>query len=223
MHAEFWLQCWDNNQIGFHLRSTNPNLPRYWPQEAFAPGDTVFVPLCGKSLDLLWFAGQGLKVLAVELIEKAVLAFFDENDLPYVREEKGDFSEFVSGNIRVLCGDFFSLTAPDVAGCRGFYDRAALVAWQGEERSRYAAHLVALLPAGCRGLMLVLDYPQEQMQGPPFAVSADDMRALLGQECEISLLGSRDILRHEPHFRERGVTRMDEQVYQVIKGGDRNT
>lgn len=220
MQAEFWQQCWDNNQTGFHLPCTNPNLPGYWPQDAFAPGDRVFVPMCGKSLDLLWFAAQGLHVLAVELVETAVLAFFHENDLPYVREEKAGFSEFVSGNIRVLCGDFFGLTADDLAGCRGFYDRAALVAWSREERSGYVEHLLGILPAGCRGLMLILDYPQEQMQGPPFAVSMDDMQQLLGQACEIRLLGSRDILQHEPGFRARGVTRMDEHVCLVTKNRD---
>ena len=219
MQAEFWQQRWSSNQIGFHLSQTNPNLPGYWPLEAFAPGDVVFVPMCGKSLDLLWFAEQGLQVLAVELVETAVLAFFHENDLPYTREEKPAFSEFVSGNIRVLCGDFFRLTAADLAGCRGFYDRAALVAWSPEGRTRYVEHLLAILPAGCRGLMLILDYPQEQMQGPPFAVSMDDMQQLLGETCEISLLGSRDILQHEPGFRERGVTRMQEHVCEVIKGG----
>lgn len=217
MQAEFWQQRWDNNQTGFHLQQTNPNLPRYWPQDVFSDGDTVFVPLCGKSLDLLWFARQGLQVLGVELIEAAVLAFFHENGLSYERKEREGFSEFVSGSIRILCGDFFRLTASDLAGCRGFYDRAALVAWQPQRRPDYVAHLLKILPAGCRGLMLVLDYPQEQMQGPPFAVGKEDMQTLFGRAGKVRLLGSRDILIHEPGFRARGVSRMEEHAYQLIK------
>lgn len=217
MHADFWQQCWDQGQARFHLRCTNPNLPHYWPHELFAPGDTIFVPLCGKSVDLLWFAEQGWNVLAIELIETAVQAFFTENNLSYSCVQQGDFVEYVSGSIRVLCGDFFKLSAADLADCRGFYDRAALVSWQGEGQAQYASHLARILPAGCHGLMLVVDYEQEQMPGPPFAISTAAMQALLGHECSISQLGQRDILRYEPGFKARGVTRMDEHIYAVVK------
>lgn len=219
MHADFWQQCWDNKQAGFHLRCTNPNLPRYWPQHFFEPGDTVFVPLCGKSLDLLWFVEQGLRVVAIELIETAVLEFFQENNLLFTRRQRDNFIEFSSGDICVLCGDFFDLKAADLVECRGFYDRAALVSWRAEGREKYATHLVSILPEGCCGLMLVVDYEQEQMQGPPFAVGAPTMKVLFGQGCEITKIGERDILCYEPNFRARGVTSMSEHIYQVVKSG----
>ncbi|HZJ94133.1 MAG TPA: thiopurine S-methyltransferase [Thiopseudomonas sp.] len=221
MHADYWQKCWDNNQAGFHLRCTNPNLPKYWSLPALERGDTVFVPLCGKTVDLLWFVEQGFQVIAVELIETAVLEFFHENNLSYSRQPKGEFIEFNSGDIRILCGDFFKLSASDLENCKGFYDRAALVSWQNEGRLKYAAHLANILPTGCRGLMLVVDYEQAQMQGPPFAVSSLEMLSLFEDTCEVTQVGQRDILCYEPSFRARGVTRMEEHIYQVMKKTDK--
>ena len=46
------------------------------------------MPLCGKSLDLLWLAAQGHRVLGVEISPLAVDAFFAEQDLtPTVTDE----------------------------------------------------------------------------------------------------------------------------------------
>lgn len=217
MQTDFWQACWEQGKTGFHLSRVNPGLEKYWPRQLFKPGDGVFVPLCGKSLDLLWLARQGLQVLGVELIEKAVLSFFDENGLEFERRVLDGFVEYSSGSIRILCGNFFDLTAEHLTGCRGFYDRAALVALPADTRIRYARHLLDILPKGARGLALVLDYPQEDMQGPPFAVSPDEVQALLGQDCLIQKLAQRDILVHEPGFRDRGVTRMDEHIYLLAK------
>ena len=76
MEEGFWQARWQRNQIGFHRQEVNPGLKKYWPTLQVAPGRCVFVPLCGKSLDLLWLAEQGYCVLGVELIEKAVVDFF---------------------------------------------------------------------------------------------------------------------------------------------------
>lgn len=75
MHEDFWRARWSRNEIGFHLPEVNPWLLRHWPR---ASRGRVLVPLCGKSLDMTWLAGQGLQILGVELMETAVQAFFAE-------------------------------------------------------------------------------------------------------------------------------------------------
>lgn len=217
MQAEFWQDRWQRNEIGFHIHKANPNLTKHWHVTQLAKGSKVFVPLCGKTLDLLWFAEQGYQVLAVELVQTAVEAFFTENQLDYHVQQCGDFLRYESANICIYCGDFFKLTANDIADCQGFYDRAALVSWTENLRHQYVQHLTDILPKGCQGLVLVVDYAQNQMSGPPFAIDQAMIADFFAGHCQHRLLDVRDILQYEPKFKQRGVTRMEEHIYWVGK------
>jgi thiopurine S-methyltransferase len=100
-----------------------------------------------------------------------------------------------------------------MAQVRAVYDRASLVALPPEMRERYARHLVEILPSGAQVLLVTFDYPQEEMPGPPFAVSVEEVRALYGSQAEVRLLMQADILDREPRFKARGVTRMQENIF----------
>jgi len=215
MQPEFWYKKWDSNQIGFHQAEANPYLQRYWPELAIAPSARVLVPLCGKSLDLLWLAGQGHQVLGVELAEKAVEEFFSDHQLQPQISEKGAFKIYRSDAIELWCGDFFALTAEDVAGCTALYDRAALIALPDAMRQRYAAHLQQLLAPEMKGLVITLDYDQTQIPGPPFAVNDDEVQRLLGQGWQLEKLEERDILAESPKFLQGGVEWLVERVHRV--------
>jgi hypothetical protein len=65
--AKFWLERWEQKEIGFHKKEVHPGLLFAQNQLNLMSGQICLVPLCGKSLDLLWFARQGLKVVGVEL------------------------------------------------------------------------------------------------------------------------------------------------------------
>jgi thiopurine S-methyltransferase len=91
MQPEFWHKKWASNQIGFHLPQVNPYLQRFWPDLNLSSHARVLVPLCGKSLDLLWLAGRGHRVLGIELSEKAVEGFFSEQQLQPQISEHGVF------------------------------------------------------------------------------------------------------------------------------------
>jgi hypothetical protein len=58
-----------------------------------------------------------------------------------------------------------------------------------------------------------LAYPQHEMQGPPFSVQTPEVQALYRNWCDVELLYTEDILDKEPNFRDKGVSRMQEQVY----------
>lgn len=215
MHEDFWQARWARDEIGFHLDEVNPYLLRYWSQLSAQPGERVLVPLCGKTLDLRWLAAQGLQVLGVELSRKAIEDFFVEQGLQPQIEEQGAFVHFRAEAIELWCGDFFALTAADVEQCHLFYDRAALIALPLEMRQRYAAHLQAILPQVCRGLLVTLDYPQEQMNGPPFAVPAEQVQAFYAEGWDVSLLAREDVLGENWRFLQRGLTRLEESVFSV--------
>ncbi|HWH88263.1 MAG TPA: thiopurine S-methyltransferase [Pseudomonas sp.] len=216
MQPEFWYKKWDSNQIGFHQPEANPYLQRYWPELAIAPSARVLVPLCGKSLDLLWLAGQGHQVLGVELSEKAIEDFFSEHRIEPQISEQGAFKVYRSDVIELWCGDFFALTAEDVAGCTALYDRAALIALPEAMRERYTAHLQQLLGHGMQGLLITLDYDQAQIPGPPFAVNDDEVQRLLGEAWLVDRLQERDVLADSPKFLQAGVEWLGERVYRVF-------
>jgi thiopurine S-methyltransferase len=215
MQPEFWHKRWTSNQIGFHLPQVNPYLQRYWPQLGLDDGTRVLVPLCGKSLDLLWLGKCGHEVLGVELSEKAVEDFFHEHQLdPYVSDQ-GPFTVYRAGTIEIWCGDFFDLTPGDVADCAALYDRAALIALPPKMREQYAAHLNRILPKDASGLLVTLDYDQTQKDGPPFAVLDDEVQRLFGSAWSLKILEDQDVLGESWKFAEAGVTRLEERVYRV--------
>jgi len=215
MEPKFWQERWARNQIGFHLPEVNPYLQRHWPQLALAQGAQVLVPLCGKSLDLMWLASHGLRVLGVELSEQAVKAFFSEQNLVPRITRRGVFSVYQADLIEVWCGDFFALDAEAVADCAALYDRAALIALPPLMRAQYAEHLHQLLRPGCQGLLITLDYDQTQKAGPPFAVTDDEVKVLFGSQWTLGLLEEQDILGESWKFAQDGVTQLDERVYQM--------
>lgn len=219
MQPEFWQKRWADNQIGFHQAQISPYLQRHWSQLNLADDAQVLVPLCGKSLDMLWLAGQGHRVLGVELSRKAAEDFFAGHELAPKVTRRGVFTVFEAGNISLWCGDFFALEAADVAKCAGFYDRAALIALPPAMREQYAAHLGKILPSAARGLLITLEYPQAQLDGPPFAVLEGEVDALLGGRWRLQTLEMADILGESPKFLKAGVTGLQERVYLLDSRG----
>ncbi|WP_213663779.1 thiopurine S-methyltransferase [Stutzerimonas stutzeri] len=215
MHEDFWLQRWARNEIGFHLGMVHPGLRRHWPRLGLAPGAQVLVPLCGKSVDLAWLVEQGYRVLGVELSEKAVEAFFAEQQLDAEVSQAGPFKIFRAGALEIRCGDIFALAAQDVADCQALYDRAALIALPPPMRQRYAAHLSAILPNACQQLLITLDYEQSQMDGPPFAVDTAEVTALYAADWHVELLESKEVLERNPRMRECGLGRLEERFYHL--------
>lgn len=215
MKADFWLDRWQKSQIGFHQGHVNPHLEAYWPHLGLSSESSVFVPLCGKSLDMLWLAGMGHPVIGVELSDIAVKSFFDENNLSPSISPKHPFDVYRHDEIKIFCGDFFSINQDDLNTVKGMYDRAALVALPPDMRQNYVLHLKDILPADVQILLVTFDYPQDQMDGPPFSVGKDEINRIYGDSFEIDLLDSHDALVKNKRFREIGLTSMVEHVFRI--------
>lgn len=212
MDLEFWNTRWRNNQIGFHQPEVNGYLRDHIGQ---ASERRVFVPLCGKSLDLIWLASQGFEVIGVECSEIAVRNFFAENGLDFETTGTADAAVFQNGNIRIHLGDYFDLTAEQLGPVTDVFDRASLIALPGSMRPDYVRKLMQLTPRNVQILLVTLNYPQEQKDGPPFAVDDDEVDVLFGDCCTVEPLCQTDILSREPRFREQGLTRLVETAFRI--------
>ncbi|MBD1554903.1 thiopurine S-methyltransferase [Pseudomonas typographi] len=217
MQPGFWTARWERQQIGFHSAHPNPQLCAHWPMMARA-GSRVLVPLCGKSVDMAWLAARGHRVVGVELSAIAVQAFFAEQGLAYTCHAQGSFNLYRSGAIEIWQGDFFELATEHIGHCTALYDRAALIALPPAMRKAYVEHLQQLLPAGCLGLMLSLEYAQEKIPGPPFSVLPAEVQALYGPGWALQTLACIDeTARASPRFHAAGVTQLHERVYGLCK------
>lgn len=217
MQREFWLERWEKNEIGFHLPDVNPRLREFWPGLDVPAGAPVFVPLCGKSLDLRWFAAQGNPVIGVELAEPAVRAFFDEAGVPSRLERGARLPCHTAADIRIFCGDIMELTALELRGVAGVFDRAALVALPPRMRAHYVDHVLRIVPEGCRILLLTFEYDQALVPGPPHAVLQDEVLALYGSRCEVERLEHRSVSVLPPSFSAAGISEAAEAVYRIVK------
>lgn len=215
MDPDFWHQRWRDNEIGFHQGQPAPLLQKHWPVVAAPAGSRVFVPLAGKSVDMLWLASQGHRVLGVELSPLAIEQFFAEHALQPEVVESHYGTHYRAGDIELICGDVFALDAAVLARCAAVYDRAALIALPAELRRRYVDEVYARLPAACSGLLVTLEYPAHQKDGPPFTVTEAEVRERYAPHWTIELLERRDILATEPRFIDHGVTALDTCVYRL--------
>jgi thiopurine S-methyltransferase len=215
MDPEFWHARWQENRIGFHLQETNSRLVRFWPPPPAAPGDRVLVPLCGKSLDMLWLLDQGYRVIGVEISRIATEALFAENSLVPAIDQAGEFIRYRCDALDILCGDFFALARDTAGDIDAVYDRASLIALPPAMRAAYAKHLASLLEPGTPCLLITLDYDQRQMSGPPFAVTDAEITRLYADTFEIGQLCSEDVLDDNGRFREAGITRLHECTFRL--------
>jgi len=210
-----WESRWQEGRIGFHLPEVNSNLLRYSDKLLTQDPESVFVPLCGKTLDLPWLAGRTKKVVGIELVQKAVQDFFKENKLTHSIQQSGKLNLFSSDTIVLFQGDFFDLNKEQTASFDAIYDRGSIVALDQPERKRYVNHLMSFLEPGGRILLITLEYDQNQMTGPPFSVPADEIERLYALYGELELLETSDIL--DERFRKKGLDGMLERVFQFIK------
>ncbi len=173
--SDAWKRRWREGNIGFHQEDTNAQLIQFW--SGLVPDEcaTVLVPLCGKTLDMLWLRSRGHRVVGVELSELAARAFFDEAELNARETRRGEYLVLDADGVEIWVGDFFSLTPDMIGTIDAWFDRAAIVALEPSLRRWYAEQISSLLHDESIGFMLTFEYPSEERDGPPFSVSFQDV------------------------------------------------
>ena len=212
MDPTFWLERWQKSEIGFHAKDVQPALEKHWSALKIAVGARVLVPLCGKSLDMLWLAEQGYQVVGAELSELAVDAFFAERGLMPTVRIVDEFTVKSAGPYEIWCGDFLALKREHMNAAAA-YDRAALVAMPPAMQAKYSGKLAELMPFQSQILLIGLDYDRNEMQGPPFAIPRISVQTLFEDDFNVTLLEARDGMAKSEHLAKRGVTRLEEAAY----------
>jgi thiopurine S-methyltransferase len=217
MEQADWESRWSEGRIGFNQETASPMLRRYADRVWGADGpERVLVPLCGKSVDMVFLAERGAAVVGVEYVEQGVRGFFAERELdPTV--EAGPPPRYAVGPYTLFAADVFDMAPDRVGAVDAVLDRAALIALDPETRVRYAAHLASLLPAGTKMLLITVEYDQSEMSGPPFAVHPPEVQELFAGSFEIEALETSDI--GPGRFAEQGVSAMREAAYELTRRG----
>jgi thiopurine S-methyltransferase len=189
--AKFWHERWEKNEIPFHERKPNPILVKHFARLGLKKGARVFVPLCGKTLDIHWLLSKGCRVAGAELSQIAVGQLFDELELrPTISKAKsGAGLKYSAKNIDIFVGDIFEVTRARVGPIDAIYDRAALVALPETMRKRYGAHLMKISDCAPQ-LAVTYDYDQSALPGPPFSISNAELVKHYGRNYDLVLLNS---------------------------------
>lgn len=211
MQAEFWHQRWANNQIGFHESKPNPLLVTYFEKLNLQAGSRVFLPLCGKTLDIAWLLSQRVHVLGAELSETAVKQLFRDLGIEPTITSCGALTRHSAQNIDIYVGDIFDLSAEHLGAVDAIYDRAALVALPELIRSQYTQHLVEVTKSASQ-LLIAFDYDQSQMDGPPFSINADKVRSYYSNTYSVTRLESNAV-----PGKLKGKCEAEEQVWLLHK------
>ena len=196
MEADFWLDKWQRNEIGFHENEVHPLLREYWSvvtadiDHSQSDATNVFVPLCGKSLDMLWLLDQGFDVYGVELSAIGVEAFFTENEIEFTKSADGELTKYQSARVTIWCGDIFALSRSMLPPITLFYDRAALVALAADMREQYINQVASLVNRAARGLLVALEYSPDLITPPPHSLNISTLEKIYANKFSCQLLGS---------------------------------
>ncbi len=192
MDPSFWLQKWETNNIAFHRSEANPLLVKYFEELSLEQGSRVFVPLCGKTLDIAWLLVNSYRVTGAELVEMAVEQLFMELGVEPTISEAGEAKHYSSTNIDIFVGDIFGVSSEMLGPVNAVYDRAALVALPADMRHRYTAHLMEISDNAPQ-LLVSYEYDQTLMAGPPFSISNEEVQQHYGKSYELTLLQSANV------------------------------
>jgi len=177
MEANFWHQRWERGEIGFHEGRANHFLVKHFEKLNLDKGARIFLPLCGKTIDISWLLSRGYRVVGVELSALAINELFNELGVQPEIVNTGSLDHYSAENIDIFVGDIFKLTSQILGSVNAIYDRAALVALPVDTRPEYTAHLVRLTDTAPQ-LLISFEYDQTVMPGPPFSVIGDEIQQL---------------------------------------------
>jgi thiopurine S-methyltransferase len=192
MDPSFWHQRWEKNEIPFHEGKPNPLLVKHFNELSFAKGSRIFVPLCGKTLDISWLLSNGYHVAGAELSQIAIEQLFMELGVQPEISAAGELEQWSVDNLDIFVGDIFALSRKMLGPVDGIYDRAALVAFPEDMRKRYTAHLIEIAGKAPQ-LLICYDYDQRLMDGPPFSVSDEEVKRHYTANYAVTLVASAEV------------------------------
>lgn len=192
MEKQYWLNKWTANDIRFHQENFHPALEKHIRPRLSQTSEHVFIPLSGKSRDILWFLKNGCNVIACELSEKACDDFFAENQIPFTKKSANAFICYQAEKLQIWCGDLFLLPAHYLAKVTLWYDRAAIVALPEPMRTQYVNYFKRVTEGAeqkrPQTFLISFEYANSVAQGPPFSISEKEIRDYFSPDYTVELL-----------------------------------
>ncbi|OWF41046.1 hypothetical protein KP79_PYT17098 [Mizuhopecten yessoensis] len=189
-----WMGCWEKNTVPWHRSDVHEALEKYLEILTSSPTakNKIFVPLCGKTVDIKWLADRGNEVVGLEASEIAVKEFFSEQNIDYITEDvpalKGKLYRSHDNKIKLYCCDLFLFSTEVESGFSGIWDRGSLEAMTPADQKRYIELMKTLIHPGIGYLLETPD--RDPNKGPPFNVSIEDLEEGFGQGCSAAKLSA---------------------------------
>ena len=215
MQEQFWKEAWIEGRTGFHKNAAHELLVKHL---GIFKSEQILVPLCGKSLDMIYLRNQGLKVTGVELSPLALDQFAQENELNFELKQINQQMVRSSPGLDLVQGNFFEYRPAQKF--KAIYDRASTIALPSELRARYFKHLQALLSKDGVILMILLTASDHQIPldfGPPFFVPLAEVKAAFMDGYELQELSARATDNIPERYQQMGVKEIYETAYQITK------
>ena len=192
MDANFWHQRWGKNEIGWHETKVNPLLVQHFKELGLEKGSRIFIPLCGRTLDISWLHAQGYRIAGAELSKVAIEQVFTELGVQPNVSARGEGEQWSANHIDIFVGDIFALSAETLGHVDGIYDRAALVAFPEDMRNRYVRHLIEITEKAPQ-LLICYEYDQRCIEGPPFSIPDQEVKRQYASAYQLKLLSSTEV------------------------------
>lgn len=210
-----WSNRWREGRAGWHLDCVHKMLAKYFDKMANGRSDLkIFVPLCGKAMDMKWMFDQGHRIVGVEYDEKVVKELFEESQIEVADvKEMGGLKLYSSadGRFKVYQGDFFLFKKEyEPEPMSGIWDRGSLVAVNVADREKYASVILTVMGCDCRYLLDTLEYDVSQYVGVPHCVTDSEIHVLYSSKCNIERLERSDALVER--WKKQGLTSFHEKV-----------
>jgi thiopurine S-methyltransferase len=215
MEHSFWHNAWQQGRTGWRQKEPGENLVKHWPDLAVPVGSTVLVPLCGDTPDMKWLLEQGYHVVGCDLSELGLQRFMQDSGLDYQRVGQPGLTTLNASGIKLIAGDFMSLTREIVGPIHAFFDRAATIALPPTMRETYAQQMASLTTPSCSGLLVSISYDQNEMKGPPFSVPDDFVHSMYESNFSIEQIAADANSGFATNLKDRGITQLTETVYRL--------
>lgn len=184
MTVGMWKECWNTPNVEFHNPQLNELFVKYHQRMLTRPGMRIFVPLCGKAVEMKWLVDHGHKVVGLEAAPVPCKAFFEENGIPYnVKEMKGihgEKYESLDHNIVIYSCDFFLFTADICGEFDGIWDSGGLNSMDVEDREAYIRRIRTLMGKGCVNLTEFVNF-DKSMVDITWSMTKEELQKVFGE------------------------------------------
>lgn len=220
MSVDDWGDRWNKSQTQFHMNRVHPMLEKHYNDLTGGKASSrIFLPLCGKSLDLKWLADKGHDVVGCEGVDLGCREFFEEQNIPYKAEPikgvEGVVYKATDGKkITLYRCDYFELTSKITGTFDCIWDRGSFVAIPTQRRQEYVNVTAPLLKKNGKYLLDCFLVDNNAFGGPPFNCKEDEVKKYFGSACTTRKIDTKDAFTK---WQESwGIKSFVEEVYMLL-------